>query len=83
MNKKMTPQEEADFFKHIVHEILYMAARYADGRSTFTPLIVNQIIDKLKEKGYEKQLLNGIEYAKDGMFGTWDSEIQSFVRIED
>lgn len=62
--------------RQMTYEILWMARRYADGRSTFAPSTVNEIIDQLIKDGIKidkDTTLRDPEglYASDGMFGFW------------
>jgi len=72
MNKRQTEQ-----VKEAVGRILYMARRYADGRSTYAPHMFNDAYDTLRDilgKGESLELTTGdVEvstwpYAQDGMY---------------
>lgn len=54
--------------EYIIRETLWMARRYATGRSTFAPGTLNECV-KLSRDGAENTL-----YAADGMFGEWNPE---------
>lgn len=68
-------QDDNNKLKSIIQQIIYMASRYADGRSSYAPSIVNEAIMDAKDMGV---LLGEIEYAKDGMLGEWDEENRRF-----
>lgn len=64
--------------EHIVKETLWMARRYADGRSTYAPGLVNECIDlaiklEIDLHGPPEEL-----YAKDGLLREWDRERGEF-----
>lgn len=76
--KTLDTSQENEKLKEIIRETLWMARRYADGRCTYAPETVNKCIDLALELGIE---LNGPPeemYAKDGMFGEWDSRLKGF-----
>jgi hypothetical protein len=55
-------------------ELIPLARRYADKRSTYVPTLVNRIIDKAIAMGIEvpkDYILEDPMYAMDGMFGKW------------
>lgn len=67
----MTPLSDKD-----IKDLAYWARRYADGRSTYVTTSINNIIDKMIDKGIypEKDdtlLSRGGLYVSDGMFGFW------------
>jgi hypothetical protein len=62
----------------IVIETLWMARRYADGRSSYAPDTVNRAIDKAKELGIHRPITREPDYARDGDFGEWDSNARGF-----
>lgn len=69
--------------KHVFREVLWMAARYADGRSTYAPGMVNQAIDVAKRAGIEIEpdATRGCRvYCTDGSFGEWDAQLGRFVQ---
>lgn len=77
----MDTQNAINDLERIVRDTLWMARRYADGRSTYAPETVNKCIDLALELGIE---LNGPPeemYAKDGMFGEWNSKFKRFEKI--
>jgi hypothetical protein len=65
----------------VMREVIWMARRYADGRSTYAPSIVNEAIDYLLSKGVmiEADASIGM-YARDGDFGVWNRERQRFEK---
>jgi hypothetical protein len=72
--------EENQKLRHIIQETLWMARRYADGRSTYTPETVNKCIDKALELGIDMSGPPEEMYASDGMFGKWNSELKMFEK---
>ena len=73
-------QEKCVKLEEIIRNTLWMARRYADQRSTYAPSVVNTCIQKAQEVGIDITQDSTIEgmFARDGMFGTWDPEIQRF-----
>lgn len=70
--------EENEKLRNIIQETLWMARRYADGRSTYAPSMVNENIMKAYELGIELDGPIEPDFAKDGMFGEWNPETRSF-----
>ena len=66
--------------EHIIIHTLWMARRYADGRSTYAPGMVNEAIDMALELGIDLGGPPEEIYAEDGMFGTWNPTIKSFEK---
>ena len=65
----------------IIRDTLWMARRYADGRSTYAPDMYNRAADLAIQLGVVwKPDKNGEVYATDGMFGQWNSDLQRFVK---
>ena len=76
-----TPREIA--LEEIIRDIIWMARRYADGRSTYAPDMFNRAADRAIQLGITwKHDKNGEVYATDGMFGNWNSDLQRFVKKE-
>jgi hypothetical protein len=65
----------------VMREVIWMARRYADGRSTYAPTTVNETIDYLLSKGMtiEADTTIGM-YARDGDLGEWNRERQRFEK---
>lgn len=74
----MDAQNVLNDLERIIGETLWMARRYADGRSTYAPETVNKCIDLALELGIELDGPPEEMYAKDGMFGEWDSKLKGF-----
>lgn len=77
--------EENEKLKEIIKDTLWMARRYADGRSTYAPRTFNMCVHKLDELGLAHLHIgdcseNDKRYASDGMFGEWDSAIKDFIK---
>lgn len=73
-------QNRIDNLEYIIQETLWMARRYADGRSTYAPGTVNKCIDKALEIGIDLSGPPEEMYASDGMFGKWNSELKMFEK---
>jgi hypothetical protein len=68
-------------YKDIIRDLLWMARRYADKRSTYAPHTVNLAIDMLILLGHKVEPdANGNLYADDGMFGQWNPKTQTFTK---
>jgi hypothetical protein len=55
-------------------KVLWMARRYADGRCTYAPSDVNQVIDEALNMGLKidkDPTLDDPMYARDGQLGQW------------
>lgn len=65
----------------IILDTIWMARRYANGRSTYAPGVVNRCIDLLLNSGIniEPDPEFGM-YAADGMFGKWNPELRRFEK---
>lgn len=74
----MTDREKK--LETIVRETLWMARRYADGRSTYAPKVVNECIHLARELGInmEDAPIESRKFASDGMLGEWDPATRSF-----
>jgi len=70
--------KENEQLKDIIRQTLWMARRYADGRSTYAPAMVNECIMKANKLGIELDGPIEPEFAKDGMFGEWNPETRGF-----
>jgi hypothetical protein len=68
--------------EYIVRETLWMARRYAHGRSTFAPTTVNECVDLAIKIGIKVEVdgINGQTYADDGGLGKWKPEHQRFEK---
>jgi hypothetical protein len=66
----------------IISETLWMARRYAHGRSTYAPYAVNRQIDTALSLGIKILPDEAMDipslYADDGMLGRWSPVMQSF-----
>jgi hypothetical protein len=69
-----------------LEETLWMARRYADGRSTYAPGMVNAAVDGALALGVPVKEdcigLNDVKprmHAHDGQLGHWDASKQAFV----
>lgn len=71
-------EEEKQELKRIIKETLWMARRYADGRSTYAPEMVNKCIMSAEKLGISLEGPVDEPYAKDGMFGVWNPETERF-----
>lgn len=79
LNKK---QQEA--LCKIVQDTLWMARRYADGRSTYAPNMFNDSVHLLEAVGLgDLYVADKDKWANDGMFGKYDPEIRQFVRVKE
>lgn len=79
LNKK---QQEA--LCKIVRDTLWMARRYADGRSTYAPNMFNDAVHLLETVGLgDLYVADKDKWANDGMFGKYDPEIRQFVRVKE
>lgn len=76
----MDTQNTFHDLEHIIRETLWMARRYADGRSTYAPETVNKCIDKALELGIDLDGPPEEMYASDGMFGKWNTKLQMFEK---
>jgi len=77
-NKEL--QNRIGKLEYIIQETLWMARRYAHGRSTYAPETVNKCIDKALELGIDMSGPPEEMYASDGMFGKWNSELKIFEK---
>lgn len=71
--------------EYIVKETLWMARRYADGRRTYAPGMVNLAIQSAHELGLridDDPAMGGTgRYARDPSFGEWDESTGNFVTL--
>lgn len=72
--------EENLKLRRIIQETLWMARRYADGRSTYAPGLVNENIMAALKLGIDLDGPTDPPYAKDGMFGEWNPETKRFEK---
>lgn len=66
---------------YIVRETLWMAQRYADGRSSYSTAMFNEALEEAFRNGVIER--GSIPWAKDGMFGEWDENLHKFIKKED
>lgn len=64
--------------EYIARETLWMARRYADGRCTYAPGLVNECIDLAIKLGIDLHGPPEELYASDGLLGNWDSKRKRF-----
>ena len=76
----MNFKDRSDNLEQMIKQIWWMARRYADGRSTSAPSIVNQIYDKCQKMNVDLGDDDGKKYADDGNFGIWIPEKQTFEK---
>lgn len=77
----MKASEREKILEQIIRDTLWMARRYANRRSTFTPSTVNESIDLAIKMGIDikPDTVDGIEmYALDGTLGKWNAKNQTF-----
>lgn len=69
------PCHECAVLKSVIHDIWWMARRYADKRMTYAPGMFNEAMDKCVRRGMEFRIDNTADppsiYADDGQFGKW------------
>lgn len=78
-------KEENEALKQIIKDTLWMAQRYADGRSTYAPHVLNMAVHRLDELGLAHLHVgdpaeNHKRFASDGMYGKWDSVTKRFIK---
>lgn len=67
--------------EQIIRDTIWMARRYADGRSTYAPDTFNRAVDLALELGITLKPDSGDKiYADDGMGGKWSREFKGFVK---
>lgn len=71
-------KQRNDNLEAMLRQIWWMARRYADGRCTAAPSIVNEVYDKCQKMGIDLGDDNGEKYASDGNFGKWMPDKQTF-----
>jgi hypothetical protein len=75
-------KKENEELKEIIKDTLWMALRYADGRSTYAPRMFNMAVHKLDALGlahlYDGERAENKRFARDGMFGEWDVSTKAF-----
>lgn len=82
----MKKSEEIQKLKHYIEELLPLARRYADQRSTYVTFVINRIIDEIEiifpdiKINDDLTLYNPGKYASDGMFGKWNPEKSQFEK---
>jgi len=72
--------KENEQLRDIIRETLWMARRYADGRSTYAPTTVNECIMLANDLDIEIDGPIEPEFAKDGMFGEWNPKTRRFEK---
>lgn len=80
MSQKLKEENEA--LKRIIKDTLWMAYRYADGRSTYAPQMFNDavhVLDSLQLSHLYIGELEGGRFASDGMFGIYDPVAKKFT----
>lgn len=76
-------EEENQALKYIIAQTLWMARRYADGRSSYAVGMLNDAVHELDRAGLS-HLFTGDpaeeykRFADDGMFGKYDPETKRF-----
>jgi hypothetical protein len=77
-------RDENEDLKMIILDVMWMAFRYVDGRSTYAPAMFNLAVHKLDSLGlshlYAGDTAANRRFAKDGMFGEWNPELKTFVK---
>lgn len=78
-------KEENEILKEIIKDTLWMARRYADGRSTYAPTMFNNAVHRLDRLGLAHLHAgdsgeNGKRFADDGMLGVYDPNLRDFIR---
>ena len=73
-------KKEINQLRYIIQETLWMARRYADGRSTYAPATVNECIMMAEKLNIDIAGPTEPPYAKDGMFGEWNPETKKFEK---
>ena len=71
----------------IIEDTLWMALRYADGRSSYATEMVNKAKDaalalEINLGGVDHTLEDDWGYAVDGDFGYWNPDTSSFIKEE-
>jgi len=76
----MKDKERIAALEEIIRETIWMARRYADGRSSYATSMFNRARDQCIKLGIEgiKPDKDGEIYADDGMFGKWDPALGRF-----
>lgn len=78
-------KEENEILKEIIRDTLWMAQRYADGRSTYAPHVFNMAVHKLDGLGLAHlhvgdPVENNRRFVKDGMYGEWCPVNKRFIK---
>lgn len=71
-------KQRSDNLEAMLRQIWWMARRYADGRCTVAPSIVNEVYDNCQKMGIDLGDDNGEKYASDGNLGKWMPDKQTF-----
>jgi hypothetical protein len=72
--------EENQKLRRIIQGTLWMARRYADGKTTYAPGLVNESIMMAQELGVDLDGPTDPPYAKNGMLGEWNPENKTFEK---
>lgn len=85
MKQKRVDQQR---LKHILKETLWMARRYADGRSSYVVSQFNEAIHELDLMGLPElnpgdPAANGKRFADDGMFGNYDPTSKQHITSDE
>lgn len=80
-------RDENEDLKMIILDVMWMAFRYVDGRSTYAPHMFNMAVHKLDSLGLSHlyagdTAFENRRFAKDGMFGEWNPELKTFIKEE-
>jgi hypothetical protein len=49
--KRMTPEKQNEILRAVIHDTFWMARRYANGRKTYTPSVINNALSQLLDIG--------------------------------
>jgi len=80
-------EQENEVLKYIIAQTLWMARRYADGRSSYAVGMLNDAVHEL-DRAELSHLFTGDpaedykRFADDGMFGRYDPETRTFKKEE-
>ena len=80
-------KEENEALKQILQDVMWMAFRYVDGRSTYAPHMFNMAVHELDRLGLSHlhvgdSAFENKRFAADGMFGEWNPELKTFIKKE-
>ena len=78
--------KKIEVLKSLVKDTLWMARRYAHGRSSYAVSMYNQSVHRLDAIGLDSLLVpdnvDGKRFADDGMFGEYDPATRRYVKKE-